>query len=115
MRKLIPLIFIAIAAPALAQSQARPVPKGSTPLEAPLPPAKVQDDPELIPKVTTRNEPDRKVEEFRVKGKLYKMKVTPKGGKPYWLIDEKGEGNFTRQDGPDVKVSPPMWVIVEWK
>src|SRR5258708_37826195 len=102
MRKLIPLIFIAIAIPALAQSQARPIPKGSTPLDAPLPPPKVQDDPELIPKVSTRTEPDRKVEEFRVKGKLYKMKVTPAKGKPYWLIDGKGEGNFIRSHGPDL-------------
>jgi len=116
MRKLLPLlILLAFHLPALAQSQARPVPKGSTPLEEPPPPPQVKEDPEMEPKVTTRKDGENTVEEFRVKGKLYRMKVTPKVGKPYWLVDEKGEGKFVRYDGPDLKATPPMWVILEWK
>jgi hypothetical protein len=66
------------------------------------------------PIVTTRTEGDKKVEEFRVNGKLYKMKVTPAKGAPYYLIDERGEGNFVRVDGPEPKVTVPMWVLFSW-
>jgi hypothetical protein len=49
-----------------------------------------------------------------LKGKLYKMRVLPRDGKPYLLIDEKGEGKFTRVDGPEPKIAVPMWVLIEW-
>jgi hypothetical protein len=52
------------------------------------------------------------IEEYRVGGKLFKIKVTPKIGKPYYLIDERGDGQFSRQDGPDASnMRPPQWVI----
>jgi hypothetical protein len=40
--------------------------------------------------------------------------VQPPKGAAYYLIDEKGEGKFTRVDGPDAKISIPMWVIMTW-
>jgi hypothetical protein len=49
-------------------------------------------------------------EEHRVNGKLYMVKVTPKIGKPYYLIDREGSGEFRRSDfEPNIAV--PMWVI----
>ena len=53
-----------------------------------------------------------KVEEFRVNGKLYKIRVTPDNGVPYYLIDQRGDGTFTRMDTPGTpQLSVPMWVI----
>jgi len=53
--------------------------------------------------------------EYRLRGKLYMIKVTPKVGKPYYLVDEQGRGAFIRHDeviGP--RISVPQWVLFEW-
>jgi hypothetical protein len=42
------------------------------------------------------------------------IKVTPKVGKPYYLVDDRGDGQFTRQDISDSGVRPPMWIIHQW-
>ena len=130
MRHLIPLLLLAVAAPALAQtppptpsqtpSQAHPRPKdlqviddATPPKEPAPPPPRVQNDPSDT-KVTIRKDGDNTVEEYRLKGKLYKMRVLPRDGKPYLLIDEKGDGQFAQPSrGPaDAHgLSVPMWVI----
>ena len=53
-----------------------------------------------------------KVEEYRVNGRLYMIKITPRIGLPYYLIDNHGDGTFATgglDQGPVVR--PPMWVI----
>ena len=111
---------IAVAQPAIAQnavaqntpaqnkSAAQPI------LEPPLPPPGFELDPATEPQVTIRKRGEDTVEEYRIAGKLYMMKVTPPGGRPYYLIDERGDGKFARQEGPGTGVRPPMWVIHSW-
>lgn len=82
----------------------------------PLPPPPALEpnasDDDLEPQVTIVKKDDMVIEEYRVKGKLYKVKVTPKIGLPYFLVDERGDGEFSRQDGPDAaNMRPPRWVI----
>jgi hypothetical protein len=116
MRTLAAVILAALALPALAQSTARPRPPGTIPLEeAAPPPAMVEGDPALQPQVTTRQEGEQTVQEYRLKGKLYMVKVTPKHGRPYILMDHKGDGTFMRQDNPlDTGVRVPQWVLLEF-
>ena len=53
------------------------------------------------------------IEEHRVRGRLYMVKVTPPHGVPYYLIDRTGSGQMVRQDvAPEVSV--PMWVLRRW-
>ena len=66
------------------------------------------------PQVTIKPSGQGRVVEYRANGKLYMLKVIPKVGKPYYLIDEKGDGQFARQDSLDSGMRPPMWVIKEW-
>ena len=42
------------------------------------------------------------------------VKVTPAHGKPYYLVDTVGKGDFTRHDSYDTGTRPPMWVIHQW-
>lgn len=71
------------------------------------------DAPSAEPDVTIRQEGDRTVEEYRVNGFLYAIKVTPKGGKPYFLVRADGsDGNFVRSDDPDMLI--PAWEIFSW-
>ena len=52
------------------------------------------------------------VEEYRVNGRLYKIKVTPLRGEPYILIDQRGDGSFVPMEGPGTPgLSIPQWVI----
>ena len=66
------------------------------------------------PEVTIRTEGDKTIQEYRQNGFLYAIKVTPKGGKPYFLVRADGsDGNYIRSDQPDMLI--PSWKIFEWK
>jgi hypothetical protein len=82
----------------------------------PLPPPPALEpnaqDSDLEPQVTITNKGELVVEEYRMGGKLYMLKVTPKIGPPYYMIDDRGDGQFSRQDGPvGTNLRPPRWVI----
>ena len=66
------------------------------------------------PQVTITKEAVQTVEEYRVGGKLYMIKITPKHGKPYYMVDDRGDGKFSRQESLDSGVRPPRWVIHEF-
>lgn len=93
---------VAIAAPALERPpELKPVPDG----------APGKDD---APAVTIKPGSQGRAIEYRAGGKLYMLKVIPKTGKPYYLIDQKGDGQFARQDSLDSGMRPPMWVVKEF-
>jgi len=119
MRTLLALLIVSFLVPALAQSTARPRPPGTLPLEEVPPPPPIPDTAAEVPaigqEVTTRTEGDQTVQEYRVKGKLYMVRVTPKHGRPYVLVDQRGDGQFTRHDNPlDTGLRVPQWVIKEF-
>jgi len=63
--------------------------------------------------VTIRQEGDKTIQEYRVNGFLYAIKVVPKHGKPYFLVRADGsDGNFIRSDQPDKLI--PQWEIFSW-
>lgn len=106
MRKLIVALMLA-SLPALAADKAPAPPKGSTPVPDGAPSAKDIE----VPTITIRNKGAEQREEYRLRGKLYMIKVTPPKGKPYYLVDQMGRGEFTRNDGPVPPTAVPMWVI----
>ena len=116
MRILLVATLTALAFDVCAQSVARPRPPGTVPLdEAPPPPAMVEADPALEPQVSIRTEGDQTIQEYRIRGKLYMQRVTPKHGKPYILMDHKGDGTFSKQDNTlDNGVHVPQWVLLEF-
>jgi len=116
MRTLLLVLLTAFAIDALAQSTARPRPPGTMPLdEPPPPPAMMETDPALEPQVTVRTEGEQTIQEYRIKGKLYMQRVTPKHGRPYILMDHRGDGTFSKQDNTlDSGVRVPQWVLLEF-
>jgi hypothetical protein len=107
------LSFVLLSVLSLAAFAAKPVPAN---LE-PLPPPPLFDagpdteQPDDEPPVTITKQPEPVVEEYRVGGKLYMIKVIPKVGPPYYLVDDQGDGKFSRQESLDSGVRPPRWVI----
>ncbi|HUP93284.1 MAG TPA: DUF2782 domain-containing protein [Burkholderiales bacterium] len=123
MRIVFALVLLGIALPAVAQSpsdrklptepavQRKPAGKLQPLPEPPPPPPGFEPDPALEPQVTIQRRGSETVEEFRVNGRLYMVKVTPAHGVPYYLIDDVGRGDFSRRDSYDTGTRPPMWVI----
>lgn len=67
--------------------------------------------PDDAPEVTITKQTEQTVEEFRSGGRLYMIKITPKIGPPYYLVDDRGDGKFVRQESLDSGFRPPRWVI----
>ncbi|MBM3344505.1 MAG: DUF2782 domain-containing protein [Betaproteobacteria bacterium] len=106
-------LAIALASP-LAAAQQRPPNLQPVP-EPPPPPRGYELDSAVQPEITIRKRGQEVVEEYRIGGRLYMMKITPPGGgTPYYLIDHTGDGRFIRESAQDPGVRPPMWVIHSW-
>lgn len=106
------LLLIAGALPAAAQAPKPPVLQPVP--EPPPPPPGYELDPAAEPQVTILKRGTDTVEEYRMGGKLYMVKVTPTTGRPYYMLDHRGDGNFVRHDSYDARTRPPMWVIHSW-
>lgn len=65
--------------------------------------------------VTTRivDNGDR-VEEMRMNGRITMVKVTPKRGKSYYLVDANGDGKIDRHDS-NSNVAPVYFKLYEWE
>lgn len=83
--------------------------------EPPDIPQQVQSGEALEPEVTIIQREQETVEEYRINGQLYMIKITPSAGPPYYLIDVKGDGNFERR-GNDIvsETYVPQWVLFSW-
>lgn len=75
------------------------------PASAPAPAAD-----ELEPEITITTRGGDRYEEYRIRGQLYMIKVTPAKGAPYYLVDQEGRGQFSRSELAP-RESIPMWVI----
>ncbi|HHH35672.1 MAG TPA: DUF2782 domain-containing protein [Gammaproteobacteria bacterium] len=82
--------------------------------EAPPPPsAGMEEAPE--PEVTIIHKRGETIEEYRINGRLYMIKVTPRKGIPYYLVDNDGDGNFeVRSNELDEEMLVPQWTILRW-
>lgn len=79
------------------------------------PPPPLSDEEVMEPEVTIRKRGEDTVEEYRVNGHLYMVKVTPAIGPSYYLVDRDGNGLFDKQMSQvyeDFVV--PQWVLFSW-
>lgn len=95
----------------VAQTALRPEVKLQAPGLPPPPKMIEKVDEDLEPQITIIQQTDLTIEEYRLSGKLYMIKITPKIGKPYYMVDELGDGKFSRQEGLDSGLRPPRWII----
>ena len=112
---LLAVVALAAALPVVAQQAQQPKPPVLQPVpEPPPPPPGYEPDPALEPQVTILKRGTDIVEEYRIGGRLYMVKVTPPHGRPYFLVDNNGDGKFVRHDNYDGGTRPPQWVIFTW-
>lgn len=105
LRFLLLLILSVVSAGASADK------KAADKLEPLPPPPAMGGSTDEEPEVTITKKTEQTIEEYRVSGRLYMIKVTPKVGKPYYLVDDRGDGKFSRQESLDSGLRPPRWVI----
>ncbi len=106
MRK--PLAFVLATAAGAAFSQ---TPPKLEPLpDVPPPPPGVQDIGADDPRIQIKRQDGDRVEEYRDGGRVVMLKVTPRNGPPYYLVD-MGGGSWMRRDSLDDGVRVPMWTI----
>lgn len=115
------LLLAALTAPALAAEPAANGAGDKPPATLPAPPPPPENyNPPAAPELPDVGQPEPEItittkgteihEEYRLNGRLYMIKVVPKKGKPYYLIDQEGTGQFRRNDF-ETRISIPNWVI----
>lgn len=70
---------------------------------------------EIEPEVNIIQRKDKTIEEYRVNGRLYMIKVIPKHAPPYYLVDKDGDGSmesWRSEAEPDIQI--PHWVLFRW-
>jgi hypothetical protein len=82
--------------------------------EPPPLPEKMQSGEVLEPDVTIIESDEQKIEQYSVNGHIYMVKITPKGGVPYYLVDTDGDGDLEYHrsdlDNPNVQ----QWRLFSW-
>lgn len=61
--------------------------------------------------IIIREEEDKTIEEFWVDGKLEAIKITPRRGQPYYLVDPDGRALDDQERG---SLRLPSWKIFQW-
>jgi len=88
------------------------------PADVPVPPPpaiseNVDEEANIKADVTIRKGKDKVVEEYRINGDLYMVRVIPRVGKPYYIkYPEGSSGRVIRRELDDIKT--PFWTLFEW-
>ncbi len=111
------LLALAMQDVSAAEEAAEKTVEPAAKVEAPVPekiPAKTNDDAEPTVRIRTRDNGDV-VEEYRQGGIVTMVKVTPSRGKPYYIMDNNGDGRLDRADAEAAGgVVPVSWIIATW-
>jgi hypothetical protein len=99
-------LLVALAAPLAPNAQ---------PADPPPPPPLLESapDPELAePDVVVIERDDERIEEYRMNGQIYMVRIVPAVGPPYYLLDSDGNGSFeTTRDELTPNMAVPNWVL----
>ncbi|WP_036311682.1 DUF2782 domain-containing protein [Methylophaga thiooxydans] len=80
----------------------------------PVIPEPLQSGDSIEPEVNIIQREDRTIEEYRVGGQLYMIKVIPSVGKPYYLTDTDGDGSLESKSFELDSGAVPNWILLEW-
>lgn len=101
-------------APGLDQPPVQEPAEGQVYLPTPNIPAAPYPGEGVEPEVTITETETEVVTEYRIKGKLYMVKIDPVAGPPYYLFDTDGDGTLDRDEDPGPDISVPQWLLFSW-
>jgi len=103
------MVLLPLAFTASAQQGATPIPD---PVE---PPPRIESGEAIEPEVTIIRRENEVLEEYRINGQLYMVKVTPIEGVSYYLLDDDGDGHMeTKMNAIHSDPVVPQWVLFRW-
>ena len=83
-------------------------------LQAPaIPTSPVVGDP-IEPQVTIIETEEEIINEYRVRGRLYMVKIDPVIGQPYYLLDTDGDGRMDVEEEGAKNIAIPQWLLFSW-
>jgi hypothetical protein len=97
-----------------AAAQQRPPKLEPLPEPPPPPPLPAGPGGADEPRVRIPVQEGDQIEPVRQGGRVVAVKITPPNGRPYFLIDTTGNGNWMRRDSLDDGVRFPMFPIREF-
>lgn len=103
------MLLALVALPLAAADNKTPPPDLETLEELP-PPAISNEENADEPQITIIKKGEETIEEYRIGGQLYMMKITPANGIPYYLHKEDQDGAWLN-NGPVQPMSIPKWTI----
>jgi len=108
------LLTFAFATPLMGNAEEpatrRTPPADLQPLEEIPPPTISTEENPDEPQITIIKKKGETIEEYRINGQLYMMKVTPEHGVPYYLQKEDQDGGWVNI-GPNPPLIIPKWTI----
>ncbi len=103
---IIAALLLSAAGPLAAADDAVPEPPD-------LPPT-LESGHSIEPEVTILETDKGRVTEYRVRGRLYMVRIQPVVGPAYFLLDTDGDGELdVREDDPR-NISIPQWILLRW-
>ncbi len=110
-RLLLTLLLLApLSIPAEAPPPPEPVPDAPPPVPTGIDPAE-----EFEPEVKIIKRTESTVYEYSIKGQVYLVKIVPRVGYPYYLMDTDGDGSLeSRYNKLEPELVVPNWMIYRW-
>lgn len=89
-----------------------PLPLSDSP---PPPPSGLSEEEELQPEVKIIKRGEDIIYEYRINNQLYMVKVVPRIGFPYYLVDQDGNGSLeSRFSNLEPNLVVPRWILYRW-
>lgn len=68
----------------------------------------------MEPEVTIIETTRGTIQEYRAGGRLYMVKITPRRGVPYYLVDTDGDGYMDMRHNDPTDITIQQWPIYSW-
>lgn len=114
MNKLLGLYCGLLLIAPLVMAEEEPAPGFAPVPEPPTLPAPVHSGEALEPEITIIETEKEVIQEYRIDGRLYMVKITPAAGPAYYLLDSDGDGELDVRKDDVRNISVPQWVLFSW-
>jgi len=68
----------------------------------------------IAPEVIIKQSGEKAVHEYRIDGRLYMVKIVPRKGPPYYLLDLDGDGIIDVTEEDPARMVVPQWILFRW-